>query len=99
MSASPKYEVRWVRMALQDMQNIAQYLAQHDAQSAQCVVEHIWQAGQSLASLPSRGRPGRVPETRELVLTDYPYFLVYRVREAKVQILRIIHTAQEYASQ
>jgi plasmid stabilization system protein ParE len=37
-----------------------------------------------------------VPDTRELVVTDLPYVVVYRVTLAEVQILRVLHTRQDF---
>jgi len=42
------------------------------------------------------GRPGRVPGTRELVLPNFPYIIPYRVREQRVEILRVFHTARKW---
>ena len=86
----------WLRLALQDMQQCAEFIAQDDPETARLVVDRIWQEGQSLRSLPDRGRPGRVPNTRELVLQGLPYFLAYRVKGKNVQILRVIHTARRW---
>lgn len=88
--------VRWLEQALSDMHGIAQHLAQHDADAAQKVAQTIWNAGQSLVHMPARGRAGRVPHTRELVLTEFPYFLAYRIKKTEVQILRILHTSRRY---
>lgn len=41
----------------------------------------------SLATMPHRGRPGRIAGTRELILV--PFIIVYRVRQETVEILRI----------
>jgi len=91
-------KVAWLRLALEDLHGIGSYLAEHDPEAARDVARHIWAAGQSLAKAPSRGRPGRVPDTRELVLTKYPYFLAYRVSKRTVHILRILHTSRQYPS-
>ena len=88
--------VRWLGIALADMHGIAGYLAEKDAEAATRVAQRIWDAGQSLATMPSRGRAGRVTGTRELVLTEFPYFLAYRVVRDEVQILRVLHTARRY---
>ena len=88
-------KVRWLSLALQDMDGIAAYLEEHeDRETALRVVDAIWQVGQSLKVLPGRGRHGRVPGTRELVLPRLSYYLAYRVRDDEVQILRVIHTAR-----
>jgi toxin ParE1/3/4 len=40
------------------------------------------------------GRQGRVTNTREMVLTDIPYVIAYRVTDADIEILTILHTSQ-----
>jgi plasmid stabilization system protein ParE len=42
------------------------------------------------------GRPGEVPETRERIVTRYPYRIVYHIDEAGevVEIWRVLHSAQ-----
>lgn len=88
--------VRWLAVALEDLHGIASYLAAQDADAAKRVAQSIWDAGQSLSVMPSRGRSGRVSGTRELVLMDFPYFLAYRVVQQEVQILRVLHTSRRY---
>lgn len=90
--------VQWLSIALEDLHEIVVYLAKEDRELAQEIAQHIWDTGQSLKLMPSRGRPGRVAGTRELVLTAYPYFIAYRVRQGKVQILRVRHTSRQYPS-
>jgi plasmid stabilization system protein ParE len=36
------------------------------------------------------------PGTRELVLTDIPFIVAYRVTEARVEILAIVQTSQRW---
>ena len=92
--------VVWLRKALQDLNEQMQYLEEvAGMNTAEAMAERIWKAGQSLTILPSRGRPGKVPGTRELVLANAPYYISYRVCENKVQILRIIHFSQNYPVQ
>lgn len=99
MPAETCYQVEWLRLALRDMREIATYIAQDSPDTAKIVVERIWQDGQGLSSLAERGRPGRVPGTRELVLAGLPYCLAYRVKRSTVQILRIIHTSRQWPVQ
>ena len=99
MSTGAELSVDWLRLALQDLNDIAVFIATDDAAAAQAVMETLWIAGQSLRLHPERGRPGRVPGTRELVLTDLPYFIAYRVKSDQVQILRLLHTARKWPLQ
>lgn len=45
---------------------------------------------------PAQGRPGRRQGTREPIVSDTPYFVVYRVRAGTVRILRIMHGRQRW---
>ncbi len=93
----PDKQVTWLHLALQDLHGLMQHLEEHaDRTTAEDMAARIWQAGQSLRQLPSRGRPGKLPGTRELVLTNAPYYLSYREHGNEVQILRIIHFSRQY---
>lgn len=83
-------------MALRDIDEIAAHIALDAPETATVVVERIWREGRGLCLLANRGRPGRVPGTRELVLDGLPYFLAYRVKGQAVQILRVIHSARHW---
>ena len=56
----------------------------------------IYDAINSLALFPRRGRPGRKPGTREFILPGLPWLAVYRVGEDVVEIGRILHGAQRF---
>lgn len=88
--------VRWLRQALQNLDAEAAYIAQDSPRSAVALVEHMLASAQMLAQHPQMGRPGRVPGTRELVVTRFPYILPYRVRGQAVEILRVFHTARKW---
>ena len=88
--------VLWLRLALRDVEECVEYISRDDPSAAKRVAGLIWSAGQSLSLMPDRGRPGRVPGTRELLLTDVPYLLAYRVSGGSVQILRVIHYARDW---
>jgi toxin ParE1/3/4 len=58
--------------------------------------DRLDEAAEQLIPFPHSGRPGRVRGTRELVVADAPYILVYAVEEREVVILRVIHGAQDW---
>ena len=87
---------RWLLIALEDLEQAGQYIAQSNPGAADRVIERIWKATQMLAEQPGIGRPGRVPGTRELVVTGTPYMVPYRVVENVVQILRVLHTSRRW---
>lgn len=49
-----------------------------------------------LARFPASGRPGSWPGTREVVVGDLPFLVVYRLEAEEVQILRVLHTATDW---
>ena len=42
------------------------------------------------------GRQGRAKDTRELILADTSYIIVYRTTKDRVEILALIHMAREW---
>lgn len=50
-----------------------------------------------LAAHPSIGRIGRVEETREWVLSDTPYIVIYELlADGNVGVINILHGAQAF---
>jgi toxin ParE1/3/4 len=88
--------VLWTGAARRDLAGIEAFIAADDPAAAERVARFIWQRAQKLETFPNRGRPGAVPGTRELVLTRYPYTIVYRVVESDTQILNIVHQSRHW---
>jgi toxin ParE1/3/4 len=57
-------QVKWLKQALRNLQEEADYIAQDDPQAAIRIVLRIEEAVALLADHPSLGRTGRVPGTR-----------------------------------
>ena len=49
-----------------------------------------------LADQPEIGRPGRRAGTRELVISRTPFVAVYRVSGGRIEVLRLLHSAQQW---
>jgi toxin ParE1/3/4 len=60
------------------------------------VVRIVSRTEKQLSTLPKSGRPGRIPDTRELVLTGTPFILPYRIVGDAIQILRVFHGARRW---
>lgn len=88
--------VRWLRRALRNLDEEAEYIARDDPAAAARVVERIVTSVDRLAAHPAAGRPGRVPGTRELIVSGTPYLVPYRVRGETVEILRVFHGARRW---
>ena len=91
-------EIRWTRKALENLDQIAAYIAQDNPTRANSFVGEIKAKTELLATFPGLGRPGRVPSTRELVVHDN-YVVPYRVKDSTVQIIRLQHVARLWPKQ
>jgi len=88
--------VRWLRRALRNLDEEAEYIARDDPDAAAQMVDRIATSVERLATHPALGRTGRVPGTRELVVSGTPYVVPYRVRGETVEILRVFHGARKW---
>jgi addiction module RelE/StbE family toxin len=85
----------WTRPARADRREIFEFIAADTVRAARQMDLLFAEKARILTSFPEIGRTGRVPGTREL-LAHRHYFLVYRVREDTVQILRLLHTSRQW---
>ena len=88
-------QLKWLRRALDELDEAAAYVAQDNPQIAGEMYWHIKRRIEVLRQFPELGRPGRVPGTRELVIDRFPFLVPYRIVGSEVQILRIFHTRRK----
>ena len=88
--------VRWLRRALKALTSAHDLIAKDNPEAARRFFQHALASVEQLVHHPERGRAGRVPGTRELVLLNYPYVIPYRVKGGELQILHVFHTARAW---
>ena len=90
-------QIKWLRKALKNLDDEAEYIAQEDPHAARLVVHRIVRAVSQLSDNPALGHPGRVPGTHELVIPKTRYIVPYRVRPRlqRIEILRVFHTSRK----
>ncbi|PYV50414.1 MAG: type II toxin-antitoxin system mRNA interferase toxin, RelE/StbE family [Acidobacteria bacterium] len=89
--------IRWTDPAVRDFTQICDYIEQHgSAATARQVAISIYEQISGLGKFPESGRTGRHPDTRELVFAGLPYIAVYRLTGNMVEILRLLHGAQQW---
>jgi toxin ParE1/3/4 len=89
-------EVIWFKSAIQDLILAKEYIAKDDTNAAISTVQRIRDKVNLLSDQPSIGRLGRIPNTRELVIDKTPYILPYRVRDNKIEMLRVLHSSRRW---
>ena len=88
--------VRWLRVALANLDAEAEFIVRENPAAAGRVVAAVDRAVQKLRRYPALGRPGRVIGTRELIVPGTPYIVPYRIRNDTVEVLRVFHAARRW---
>ena len=87
--------VVWTGPALDDLAALHGHISSDNSVAADAMVERIVGLVENqLRQMPNSGRPGRVPNTRELVVVGSPYYVPYRIVGDRLEILRVIHGAR-----
>ena len=92
-------KLRWLTAALADLQAIKVYISEENPAAALRVIENIRIETQVLIKQPGIGRAGRIADTRELVIKQYPYIVAYRELGNEVHILAVVHTSRQWPEQ
>jgi toxin ParE1/3/4 len=89
--------VRWTEPAVRDFTHICDYISAHGSPTvARRVALAIYKSIDTLTDFPELGRTGRKADTRELVFSGLPYIAIYRIGENGIEVLRILHAAQQW---
>ncbi len=89
--------IQWTDQAIQQLDQAHQYIALSNSDEvATRVTTQIIASVQQLDTFPTMGRPGRVPGTRELVISNTPFLAAYAINKDRIVILAIYHGAQQW---
>ena len=88
--------IRWLPLAQRNRLEQLDYIAQDNPLAAIGQDEQIERQVNMLLAHPEMGRPGRVAATRELVISGTPFVLVYRLQAQHIEIVRLLHSAQQW---
>ena len=91
--------IRWYRQAIVDLTQLRRYIADDNPEAAKRVAQRIQESVKQLADQPGIGRAGRIPGTRERVVSGTSYIVPYRVTGGAIEILRVLHTARRWPEQ
>lgn len=89
----------WSAPARDDLREIFVYIAEENPNAARRLLGIIREKAIALLDNPYIGRTGRVEGTRELVLSGTNYILPYRIIEQEIQVLAVLHGAQQWPDQ
>lgn len=91
-----RLKLKWTRRALEQLAEAQGYIAKENPSAARQVGERIAEATRKLLTQPRMGHRGRVAGTHEWIVRRTPYFLVYKLEDDELIILRVIHGKQHW---
>ena len=91
--------LRWLEAAFDDLRAIKACIAKENPDAARRVIARIRSETSILINQPSIGRAGRIADTRELVISQYPYIVAYQEQHGEVHILAVVHTSRRWPEQ
>jgi toxin ParE1/3/4 len=89
--------IKWTAQATQQLDQARDYIALSNSKEvAVRITMQIVNSVQQLAAFPMSGRAGRVPGTRELVISNTPFIPAYAIEKADIVVLAVYHSAQHW---
>lgn len=88
-------KVRWIAAARQDRKDVLAYIRAENPRAAARMDQLFSDAAARLTEHPKLGKPGKIPDTRELIPHE-SYRLVYEIDSEAVWVLALVHTARQW---
>ena len=89
--------VVWSPRAIEHLVHLRADIAQDNPKAAVRIAGTLLEAVERLAELPNLGRPGRVANTRELVVPGTPYVIPYRLRGDRLEVIAVFQGRQKWS--
>ena len=89
--------IEWTEQATRQLDQAHDYIALGNSEEvAERIATRIVTTIQQLTAFPMSGRSGRVPGTRELVISNTPFIAAYAIDHDRIVILALYHGAQQW---
>jgi toxin ParE1/3/4 len=88
--------VIWAPQSIADLQDIWDYIAEDNPRAATELVGAVRAKAEYLSRYPRLGRAGRGKQVRYVPVIGTPYFIVYRLSKANIEVLRVVHGARDW---
>jgi toxin ParE1/3/4 len=89
--------IEWTEQATRQLDQAHDYIALSNSEEvAARITMQIVTSIQQLTVYPMSGRTGRVPGTRELVISNTPFLVAYAIEKAGIVVLAVYHGAQHW---
>lgn len=91
-------KVEWTHPALADLIEAQNFIARENPDAENDIATKVWKVSKEPGENPEIGRAGHVDGTREWVVGQTPYLIIYRINKNRVEILRVWHSKQNRQS-
>jgi len=89
--------IEWTEQATRQLDQANDYIALSNSEEVAARVTMRIVAGvQQVAAFPMSGRSGRVPGTRELVISNTSFVVAYCIDHDRIVILAVYHGARQW---
>ena len=89
-------KIEWTQKATKGLDEIVDPILEENPQAAVGVLDRIEQMVEHLLEHPGMGRPGRVKNTRELIIPELPWILPYLTAADTITIPGGIHAVMHW---
>ena len=89
-------KITWSPRARRGLYQAYRYIAEDSEAAAGRLADVIDAHVRHLRVHPAMGRPGRIGGTRELVVPNSPFNVVYELRDREIRIIALMHGAQAW---
>ena len=87
--------VQWTDEAKANLRAIERYIAKDNPRAAaKTVLKIINRTNAQLAAYPSSGIAGRIAGTKELIFLEFPYIVIYTLRDNTISVITVFHAAR-----
>lgn len=87
--------IRWLTTAEHDLIALTEYIAEDNPHTTLQIFNKIRLSIDKLRIHPYLGRERRIKRTREIVIPNLPYIVVYLVTK-EIRILAVLHTTRKW---
>ena len=89
--------IEWTEQATRQLDQAHDYITLSNCEEvAARITLQIVTSVQQLAVYPMSGRAGRVPGTRELIISNTPFIVAYAIEKTDIVVLAAYHGAQHW---
>ncbi len=89
--------IEWTEQAARQLDQAHDYIAlSNNKDVADRITTRTVTSIQQLATFPMSGRSGRVPGTRELVISNTSFIAAYAIDHERIVVLAIYHGARQW---